>query len=923
MATPILATKLYRPPARAKLVLRPRLLEQLNYGLHRRLTLISAPAGFGKTTLVSEWLASNERPAAWLSLDESDGNSTRFMTYLVAALQTISPTIGEEVLTTLQSPQPPPSEAMLTALLNDISTMSKNFIFVLDDYHLIDSKGIDDMLSFLLEHLPPQIHLVITTREDPQLPLPRLRARDQLTELRANDLRFTPEEASEFFNQVMGLHLSADDITQLEGRTEGWIAGLQMTALSMQGRTDTSSFIKAFTGSHHFILDYLAEEVLQRQPDSVQTFLLQTSILERLSGSLCNAVTEREVGKDMLETLERANLFVIPLDDKREWYRYHHLFADVLKARLLKEHPKQISDLHLRASMWFEQNGLPSDAIRHAFVAEDFERAAGLVELAFPVMDSTFQSATWFGWVEALPDALVRARPVLSVQYAWTLLYRGELEASETRLRDAERWLEAADGTNETSEIPLITMVVADEEQFRSLPATIANARAFHAQSLGDLPGTVTYIQQALDLLPEEDHLGRGTAAAILGLAQWANGDLEAAYPSVANAMASFQMAGNIMVAISGTCSMADIKVAQGRLREAIRTYERALQLASEQGEPVLKGTADLYLGLSELHHEQGNLEAARKYLLKSEALGEQAALQDWPYRLCLAQARMKQISGDLDGALDLLDEVANLYIRTPTPRPNVHPVAALKTQVWVTQGRLVEALGWIRDRDLSADDELSYLHEFEHITLARLLIAHYKNDQIESTLLEAKGLLTRLLSAAEEGKRTGSVINILLLQALAYHAQNDSAAALEPLQQALKLAEPEGYVRTFIDEGLPMVQLLSEAARQGLKSEYVAKLLLAFDSEQDKREDKSSLPAILSSQPINEALVEPLTKRELEVLQLLAEDLSNRDISKRLFRALDTVKGYNRNIFGKLQVQDRNEAVAKARELGLLYLSG
>ena len=386
MNMPILATKLYIPLPRTNVVLRPRLIERLNEGLHRKLTLISASAGFGKTTLVSEWVAGCERPVAWLSLDEGDNDPTRFLTYLVAALQTIAPNIGEGVVGALQSPQPPPTESILTALLNEIAALPDKFVLVLDDYHVIDAKPIDDALTFLLEHLPPQMHLVITTREDPQLPLARLRARGHLTELRAADLRFTPAEAAAFLNQVMGLDLSAEDIAALETRTEGWIAGLQLAALSMQGREDVPGFIRAFAGDNRYIVDYLVEEVLQRQPDHVRSFLLQTAILDRLNGPLCDAVTGQEEGNARLEALERGNFFVVPLDDKRHWYRYHHLFADVLSAHLMAEQPDQVATLHRRASEWYEQNGSAADAIRHALAAEDFARAADLVELAVPAM---------------------------------------------------------------------------------------------------------------------------------------------------------------------------------------------------------------------------------------------------------------------------------------------------------------------------------------------------------------------------------------------------------------------------------------------------------------------------------------------------------------------------------------------------------
>src|SRR6266700_5114176 len=407
MPTSILATKLYLPRLRPNVVSRPRLLERLNEGLHRKLTLISAPAGFGKTTLVSEWIEGIGRPTAWLSLDEGENDPTRFLAYLVAALQTIAATIGKGVLGVLQSPQPPPPEAILTALLNEITTLPDNFVLVLDDYHVIDAKPVDIALTYLVEHLPPQMHLVIATREDPQLPLARLRAQGQLIELRAADLRFTPSEAAEFLNQVMGLNLSAQDIAALEDRTEGWIVGLQLAALSMQGHQDVPGFIRAFAGDHRYIVDYLVAEVLQRQPESVRSFLLQTSILDRLHGPLCDAVTGQEEGNARLEALERGNFFVVPLDDQRHWYRYHHLFAEVLSAHLMAEQPDQISTLHRRASEWYEQHGSAADAIRHALAAFDFERAAHLIEPAVPAMRRIRQEATVLGWLKVLPDELV------------------------------------------------------------------------------------------------------------------------------------------------------------------------------------------------------------------------------------------------------------------------------------------------------------------------------------------------------------------------------------------------------------------------------------------------------------------------------------------------------------------------------------
>ncbi len=901
--TPILATKLYLPRLRPNVVSRPRLLERLNEGLHRKLTLIAAPAGFGKTTLVSAWVAFIERPTAWLSLDEGENDPTRFLMYLVAALQTIAATIGEGVLGVLQSPQPPPPEAILTALLNEITTLPDNFVLVLDDYHVIDAKPVDIALTYLVEHLPPQMHLVIATREDPQLPLARLRARSHLTELRAADLRFSASEASEFLSQVMGLSLSAEDIAALEDHTEGWIAGLQLAALSMQGHQDVPGFIQAFAGDDRYIVDYLVEEVLERQPAPVRSFLLQTSILDRLHGPLCDAVTGQEGGNARLEALERGNFFVVPLDDKRHWYRYHHLFAEVLSAHLLAEQPDQVATLHRRASAWYEQHGSTADAIRHALAAEDFGRAADLIERAVPAMARNRQEATVLGWLKALPDELVRARPVLSVHYAGALLLHGKLEGVEVRLRDAEQWLDTKTDRGELALASSAEMVVVDQEEFRGLPGMIAIYRAAIALALGNVADTMKYARRALDLVPEDDHHRRGSAAGFLGLAYWTSGDLEAAHRSYAECMALVQRSGHISDAIGCSIALADIRIAQGRLREAMSTYERGLQLAAEQSALPLRGAADMHVGMSELHRERDDLHAATQHLLRSKELGEHTGLPQNRYRWCVAMARIRAAQGDLDGALDLLQEAERLYMGDFFP--NVHPLAAWKTRVWVAQGRVGEAFDWAREHGLSVSDDLSYLREFEHITLARVLLARYTSDRTDGSLREAMELLERLLQAAEAGERTGSVIEILIVQALAHQAQGDIPAALAPLERALTLAEPEGYVRIFVDEGPPMAVLLQEAAKHGIAPNYVHHLLTATGRAPDRP-------------PVTQVLIEPLSERELEVLRLLGTGLNGPEIARELVVSLNTMRTHTKNIYSKLGVDNRRAAVRRAEELHL-----
>jgi LuxR family maltose regulon positive regulatory protein len=927
MAIPILATKLYVPPPRVNVVSRPRLIERLSDSLQpgqysgHNLILISAPAGFGKTTLVSEWVSGCKQPVAWLSLDEGDCELTRFLTYLIAALQTLAENIGESVLNVLQSPQSPPTESILTTLINEIATIPDNFVLVLDDYHLIDSKPVDEALNFLLKHLPPQMHLVITTREDPHLPLSRLRARGQLTELRAADLRFTPTEAADFLNQVMGLNLSEEDIAALEARTEGWIAGLQLAALSMQGHQDAKSLIRSFTGSHHFVLDYLLEEVLHQQPESVQTFLLRTSILDRLCGPLCDAVlgSPSASGQETLEYLEHTNLFIAPLDSERCWYRYHHLFGDLLRQRLGK--PKEFAELHLRASHWHEENGDLGAAFHHAIAAGDFIRAEDLAETAWQGMEDTFQSATWLSWVKKLPENEVRIRPVLSTQMGLAFMDAGEPEASESRLQDAERCLNgSSDG-----------VVVVDKAQLKPLPAMIAMARAYNAQVQGDLAATVKYAEQALRIIPEDDLVLRAQALITLEVTHWTSGELEPAIQAMSNWMNSMEKAGNFVFVVASAFAVADILVVQGRLREAIKTYQQYIQLASKHGEDAQHITAHHYLGLAMLQHEMGEDTAAAEYLQKAREMGELTTLVDWPYRWHVAQARLKESGGDLEDALDQLDAARRVYVKNPVP--DTRPIDALKAKVFLKQDRLALSQDWAYKRELTVDDEISYLNEFEHLTLVRVLMAEYQRRQDRHSTLQVMGLLERLLKAAEAQRRTGSVIEILVMQALAYQVQGELPLALATLERALFLAQSEGYVRIFVDEGQPMLSLLlkfrpAPAVGQAplIKKQssvqdhpllvYVEKLLSAFE----RAVEKDSISHPKKPDTIGPAaLIEPLSERELEVLHLVAQGLTNHEISQRLVLALSTVKGHNLRIFGKLQVQNRTEAVTRARELGLL----
>lgn len=897
MAGPLLETKLHVPKLRRGLVARPRLSERLSRGSESTLLLVSAPAGFGKTTLLTEWLAdasADRRSAAWLSLDQRDNDPVVFWTYLVAALQAAVPEVGANALPLLQSSRSS-TEVFLTALLNDLQTASNDVVLVLDDFHVIEAPAVRDGVAFLVEHLPPHIHLVIASRADPALPLARMRARGELVEIRADDLRFTPDETAAYLNEAMALTLMVEDVSALAERTEGWIAALQLAALSMQGRDDITGFISDFAGDDRYIVDYLVEEVLQRQPGWVRGFLLQTSILSRLNGSLCDAVTGQTGGKATLEAFDRGNLFLIPLDDRRQWYRYHHLFADVLRARLLDEQPDVVAELHARAGDWFEHNGDLPEAIRHAMAGGQFEKAADLIERALPAMRQARQEVTLRHLLEALPGELLEARPELSVMHAGVMLITGEVDGVEARLRDAERWLEHAAAEREAEP--------GEDRELRGLSSEIAIYRAAQAWALGDGAGTIVYARRALDLIGEDNPVEYGAAAGMLGLAHWASGELTTAHRWWTESVAQLRKGGHLSDVAGCSIALADIRITQGRLREAMSTYERGLT-ATTQADSALRGAADMHVGMSELFREGDDLETARRHLHSSSDLGEPAGLAQNRYRWRVAMARILQAEGDPDAAIELLDEAERLY--DGDFFPNVRPVAAVRARVWIAEGRVGDALAWARERGLSPEDGLSYLREYEHITLARLLLAQHAIDRDEHFLLAATLLLDRLRHTAEAGERTGSVIEILVLQALAQQTLGNTGSALGALRRALELAEPEGYLRIFADEGAPLVSLLRAAAKQGVAPHFVRRILTATGTAPHGSRAR-------------QRLIEPLSERELDVLRLLGSELNGPAIARELVVSLNTVRTHTKNIYAKLGVTNRRAAVRRAEELDLL----
>ena len=898
---PLLATKLHVPRPRTHLVPRAHLVERLQGGAKRALTLVSAPAGFGKTTLLAQWLAACGMPVAWLSLEAEDNDPSRFLAYLIAALQTLDAQLGTTALALLRTPQPPLPEAVLAVLTNDLVQLGGgDFALVLDDYHAITADPIQGGMTFLLEHLPSHLHLIVATRADPPLPLARLRAQGQLTEVRTADLRFGSAEASAFLQAVMGLDLPAEAIATLEQRTEGWIAGLQLAGLSLQGRADVSAFLAAFSGSHRYVLDYLSDEVLARQSAPVQQFLLHTSILERLSGPLCDAVMGQEGSQAMLETLERANLFVVPLDEERGWYRYHHLFAEMLRSHQQQTEPMLSPLLHRRASAWYERHDLPAEAVHHALAVPDAELAARLIEaIALPIVIQG-HIETVRGWMNALPDALVRARPLLCIQQASYLMHTNQLEAAKARLDDAERGIQ--------EEIPA--------EQARTLRSYVLTVRGGVAALTGDLARAASLAYQALETLPEAEVMLRAAASVVAAHAYLVSGDVAPeSERAVLAADAFIQSTGVLFAARRCMTLLARFYVLQGRLRKAATTYAQVVE-----GVPpaeVLYSTFTYlfyHFALGDLLREWNDLEAAERHLVQGLALVTETLTAE-PFVVILgytALARLQQVRGNTEEALVTLDALAHLAEQRHITPYLVTQVAAMRAQLELAQGNVAAAIHWADASGLSAtDEELPYPREVEYLVLVRVRIAQGREDSEAPLLQHVLHLLDRLLQDAEAKARMHSVLEILMLRALALEAQGKRIAAFSALEQALVLAAPEGYIRLFVDEGEPMRAMLRQAKTHSAVAAYVTTLLAAF------REQHTLDHPFTSAHP--DSLVEPLTEREREVLGLLLQGASNREIARRLVLSVNTVKRHVYNLCGKLGVQSRTQAIIRARALNLL----
>ncbi len=893
----LLSTKFGIPRTQRDLLGRSHLVSRLEEATQRELVLVSTPAGFGKTTLLAGWAQSAERSVAWLSLDGDDNDPARFWRYIIAAVDRVYRGIGERALSLLNASAQPTSKAVVTALVNELAALPDEFVLILDNYHLIESQAVHDSLTFLLQHLSPGMHVVIASRSDPPIPLALFRARGQLAELRAADLRFTLEESAALLRGIWGLNLPEESIAALEERTEGWVTGLQFAALSLRVSPDAARFIQGFKGSHRYVLDYLTEEVLERQSDDVRGFLLATSILEQLGGPLCDALTGRDDGQEILEYLERANLFLVPLDEERHWYRYHHLFADLLRARLQSIDPQRVPELHRKAAAWYEKYGLISDAVHHALTAGEAVWAARLVEQHSEEILRRGEGETLRGWLAALPRQVVRSRPRLALAQVIAAFNAGHLQAAEPLLRDAERAL--AISPNE----PYEPSIGKEMSMLVNVPASIALLRASLATLQGDAERTNELVRWAQDHMAEDEQGPRISVRWNLAQADWMRGRLAEAEHAFANIVAVGRDAGEPHLTLTAGSVLGHIQQAQGHLEAAFRTYQGGLEFAARMGPTVVLSAAVAHVGMAEVLYERNQLDQALHHAGEGISLGQQLTSTQALATGLATRARIRQAMRDSVGAQEAMDEAYQVML--PAEVVSLFsPVPAERARLLLAQGDVREAARWAEERGLQEEDELSYARELEYLVLARILLAQNMPEK-------ALSLLERLGTAAKAQARIGSVIQVQVLQALGFQAAGKADQAMKVLAQTLLEAEPEGYIRTFVDEGRPMAALLHSALSRGVTPDYTSRLLASFPSVGRKVE--------ASPHPVTFSFNTPLSERELEVLRLLATGASNEEIAGELSIALTTARKHVSNIISKLGVNNRTQAVSRGRDLGLL----
>ena len=892
MPAALLKTKLHVPRIRDDIVRRSRLCHALSESAQRPLTLVSAPAGFGKTTLVCEWIRETGANVAWVSLDQGDNDTTRFWSYVVAGIQTVVADAGESTLAALHSPQPAPVEAYLTPLINELTARSQHVILVLDDYHVIDAEEVHRGIEFLLDHMPQHMRLLITCRADPALPLAKLRAKSHLAEIRAADLRFQLDEANALLRNMSGIELTTAEVSAIESRTEGWAVGLHMAGLSLKGRENVAGFVREFSGGHRYVIDYLVDEVLSRQPEQLQQFLLRSSVLDRFSAPLCRALTGDADSQAVLESLERANLFLVPLDDERQWYRYHQLFADVLRTRLQARHPELLTDLHRAASAWFEENCLTSEAISHALLGNDAGRAADLIE-------GTYETTLWIetqwmtvrNWVRQLPEDLVRQRPRLSLALAWGLFTTGQLE-------ELEPWLDLVEARlRETSEQP----------EARALLAEVPAIRTWMAYEHGDVPLFLSLAQQALDGLPDAS-LVRPVVSFGLATGLAMTGDVEGSRAAYAETLSASRSVGNLTVTLMATGGAMQLEVADGNLRRAADLYRQARQLGETRSGSLLGPMGIPCVQMGEVLRERNELQDAETTLQTGIDLVRQpTGMNEFLFEAWVSLARVHWATGDSAGAEEASRQadavLAEMLGRGGDVLEIVAQALAYRARLWLSQGAIATAARWLEERGVSSDHAAPETGWIDQVLLARVHLANSRADQ-------ARLLLEALLETTGVEGCPRAAVEIRAVQALALHALGHQSQAADAVQGALALAEPEGYVRLFADEGEPMRRVLERAARNA-PSPYLARLLEACGMA--SRTSAEATPGQASSG------ADALTPREVEVLRHIALGLSNDQIAQRLVLAKGTVKKHVNNVYGKLGVRSRTQALARGRELGLI----
>jgi LuxR family maltose regulon positive regulatory protein len=893
VSTTLLSTKLYIPTPRKNLVPRPRLIEQLDAGQDDKIILISAPAGFGKTTLLVEWIQSNEKLFAWLSLDEGDNNQKRFFTYLIAALQQIDETVGDGILPLLEATGEPPIEPLITTLINNLLSTGEEFYLVLDDYHLITNEEIHNAISFMLEHIPPNAHIVISGRVDPPITISRLRARDQMTEVRPNDLRFVESEGKTFLNDLSGLELSPEDISALVSRTEGWITGLQLAALSMQDRQDKGEFVAAFSGSHHYIIDYLVDEVVALQSDEVRSFLYRTSLLNRFCAPLCDTVLGISDSNRTIHYIDEANLFLIPLDDERQWYRYHHLFAEFLYQRLLENEPENVPQFHHQASIWFERNGFLVEAINHALEGKEFSRVAELVESVGPEMMMHSEFDQLASWLDAIPQEQVNSWPWLCIIRAWMCQRWAQFDEGEKYLQSAEQALKL-----ETTPEPMDGVEV--------IRGQICALRSLFSLSKGQIPPAVEYANLALAYLPE-GYFNRPVAADALGIALKVSGDYDGAIQLFGEARKDSLAVGNRILAQAITMELGITYFNQGKLYRAADTFREAISYTYQETQIKIPYASGASVYLAAILYEWNDLDEAMVHVEEGIQIGLQAKMVDAVTIGYGIRARVFLAQGDLEAALTTCQQAEKMMSDIPDlEHETIILVLDSRVRLLIAADKLHEASRIIQEHGLDVNSEIINYFPFGHLVLSRLLIHLGRENTEGNHLSDAADLLIRLKEIIISSGCKGEIVKLLILEALVFEAQDSSNQAVASLEEALSLAKSEGYLRTFVDEGEPMRELLRVAYSQGISKEYVSRLLAAYKLRQIRPKTTSQF------------LVEPLTDRELEVLKLLRTELTGPEIAQELSVSLNTLRTHTKNIYSKLSVTNRRAAVHKAEELDL-----